>query len=129
MTDQAAWFARAAALVVALVAGVTLFAGMPGTEPPEAQRARIACEGEWLGRFSEAMRINPDAAMRREAEFRNRCGAAPRATWDPPALQRGLILAGVAVVLLLTSIALGSMAKREALAAESLREMKRRRHD
>jgi hypothetical protein len=129
MTDQAAWFMRFAALVVALAGGVTLFAAMPETEGPEARSTRVICEAEWATRFYDALTINPEAATRRESEFRGRCGTGPRTTWEPQGQQRGLMLAGVALALILASVVLGSMAKREALAEESLREMKRRRHD
>jgi hypothetical protein len=131
MTDQAAWFARFAALVVALVGGVTLFAAMPERENPASREAmeRTHCAADALLRFSRAMDVNPEAAMRRRAEFDANCPAPLRTTWEPKATQRGLILGGVALALLLASVVLGSMARREALAEEALREMKRRRHD
>jgi hypothetical protein len=131
MTDQAAWFARFAALVVTLVAGVTLFAAMPEREDMMSAAAaeRSRCAADALVRFSQALDVNPEAAMRRRAEFDAHCPAPLRTTWEPAGLQRGLILGGVALALLLTSVVLGSMAKREALAEEALREMKRRRHD
>lgn len=131
MTDQVAWFARLAALVVALVAGVTLFAAMPESENPMSSAAleRGRCRTNAVLAEYGALHLGQAESARVGREARAGCPPELRTTWEPAALNRGLILAGIAVALLLGSAAFASMAKREALAAETLRELQRRRHD
>jgi hypothetical protein len=131
MTDQVAWFARVAALVVALVAGVTLFAAMPEREATGSREAldRSICHANASMAEFNALNRGQAEAARVGREARAGCPPELGTTWEPAALNRGLILAGIAVALLLASAVFASMAKREALAAETLRELQRRRHD
>lgn len=130
MTDQAAWFARAGALVLAIVAGVTLFGAAPEHHGPgsaEARARNICMVNATLAEYTALNASGPAEARRVRAEREASCPPGPRETWEPAGLQRGLIFAAGAIALLLASRALGSMARREALAKEHLRELRRHR--
>jgi hypothetical protein len=130
MTRGMADLARLGAIVAALAAGAHVVGAMPTTEDPLSRAAidRLACQSDaTLAEFS-TLHLGQAESARIGRERRARCAPEPPKGWDAPLLQRGAILAGVAVALLLAGAMLASMARREALAEDMLREA-RRRHD
>jgi hypothetical protein len=130
MTDQAAWFTRAGALLLAAVAAVMLFGARPEHHAPGSAEARarsICMVNATLAEYSALNASGLAEATRVRLEREARCPPAPRETWEPSGLQRGLMAGAGAIALLVVSLILGSMARREALAEESLREMRRQR--
>jgi hypothetical protein len=130
MTDQAAWFTRAGALLLAAVAAVMLFGARPEHHAPGSAEsvARNSCVANAIFAGHSASRAYGMAeGARVQQEREARCPPAPRETWEPAGLQRGLMAGAGAIALLVVSLILGSMARREALAEESLREMRRQR--
>jgi hypothetical protein len=127
MLDFLGWALRIAAAVAALAAGVTIYAARPEADTTEAITARADCALDAFNRFNAGMAVNPEATLRRQAELFARCPPEPRRTWESATLHRGLLIGGGALALLIAGTALGSMARREALAEEALREMRRQR--
>jgi hypothetical protein len=127
MLDALTTALRIAAGALALGAALSLWNAAPAHRPEDAMR-HLLCEAEASERLSRAMTVNPDAAMRRRAEFFAPCGPAPRREWEPQTLRLALMLGGGTLALAILSAILASMARRERLAAETLREL-RRRHD
>lgn len=131
MLELLGWALRTGAAVLLIAAGAALHAAAPEQSDlgTPASLARIECETEWSRRFLDALRVNPDAALRRQAEFQNRCPAPPRETWDTTTRDRGLMLLAGAFTALLAGLLIASAVRRERIAAETLAALRQRRHD
>jgi hypothetical protein len=124
MLEFLGWALRVAAAIAAIVAGVTVYAARPEADTPAAISARGDCALGALNRFMGGMDVSPGAAMRQQTELLARCPPEPRRDWEAATVQRGLTIGGGALALLIAGTVLGSMARREALAEEALREMR-----
>lgn len=130
MTRNLAAFAKVAAVVAALFTGAQVIGAMPENHAPSSPEsvARNTCMAQAaVAGMSATNAFGMAEGLRTQRDREARCPPAPRDTWDQALLSRAWIGGGVTLALLLAAALLTSMARREDLAEEALRELRRER--